>query len=681
MTGSPEVVGDAPRETVLTVLEKHVTPLHRKVRGARLVELAAELTRREPELELGGPERLVTQVLRMKQLAEQALRDHAAIEQRWQELERRYAKQVDERSRKQVLRDYTVETAGDKPIEDLDYDALRERHLIARHAILVDLEIGVTFIASAGGTAVEAAVARGRERLVREMFDSGHVEQFLHQVTESRLRWQIRRAALLGLTAIARAARDRVRDPAWLQHLRGQHLGAAVRSATATDDHEWVQGGALALVFALSDDLAIDLVTKRLFDPPQRTRDFLVRRQCVELLATGNPLMRDVLRRLLVTRDPSEHVRQGLCAAFGKLGGSVELRMLAGLEPQAYEPSPRVRATAIIAACRSPLVPRDTAAQLVIDVLDRDTEPLPLAIACDEIVALTRALSPAVAERTLEALLRLAAHPAQSPGVHETAAAAAEQLSSTLADDRRQWRGFLATMIEQIPPGKRRTVSLRDTRGLPALGADPMFLGRIMAELSRRGFPLAATRKRTRIVVWRGDRFRKRLWRIVHELKALRPNKRQGHRHTIGRVMRGILRAPSGILAEVTATAVPGERVLVPEEGGWGRHLPTVDDLLDLPIASREAVRLFSSHGMTTVHPPASFLRRLANRLAISLRYDTLAAMRLQALRSDEPHARVRFVAELRDRYGIEVSFMRYEYAKLPAPTPERLATLFQVRS
>jgi gamma-polyglutamate synthase len=678
MSGAPELAREAP-ETVLAVLEKHVEPLHRKIRGHRLRELAAELTRREPELEVGGPERLVTQVLRMKQLAEQALREFLTIEASWQELDRRYAKQTDDRSRKQVLHDYSAATAADAG-EDLEYDALRERHLIARHAILVDLEIGVTFIASAGAIAVEGAVQRGRERLVREMFESAKVEQFLRTIIESQLRWQIRRSALQGLAGFAKVARYKARDPGWLQDLRAQHLGTGVRRATATDDHEWVQGAALELVFALSDDLAIDLVNKRLFDPPQRPRDMLVRRQCVELLATGDERMRDVLRRLLVHRDPSVHVRQGLAIAFAKLGGLVELRMLAGLEKNAFEPSGQVRAVAILEACRSPRIVRDQAAWLIIDVLGNEIEALPLAIACEEVTGLAHAVTPHLAERMLEALLQVAGHPDHPPPVQENAAAAAEQLATSLADDRRQWRSYLANAIEHIEPGKRRSITLRDVHALPALAVDPMFLGRILAELSRRGFPLAATRKPTSIVVWRGDKFRKRLWRLLHELKARRPNKRQGHYHTIGRVMRGYLRAPSNILAEVTATAVPGERVLVPEEGSWGRHLPTVDDLLDLPLASREPVRIFSSHGMTTILPPGSFVRRLMNRLLLATRYEAVAALRLMSLQGTESHLRMRYVAELRDRYGIDVSFSRYDYARLPAPTPERLAALFQVK-
>ena len=45
-------------------------------------------------------------------------------------------------------------------------------------------------------------------------------------------------------------------------------------------------------------------------------------------------------------------------------------------------------------------------------------------------------------------------------------------------------------------------------------------------------------------------------------------------------------------LDEVTATQVPGERVFVPAEGGWARHLPTVDDLLELPVGAGEPVQV-----------------------------------------------------------------------------------------
>ena len=205
----------APAETVLSILERHVTPLHRQVRGAVLARLAAELAGREPEADLGGPERLVSHVLRMKQIAEDKLVLHGRVDQRWQELTRRFFQRTDEQGRRQALSDYLTETIEDPAARRadlaaldryLDYDALRERHLIERHHLLVALELAVTFISTAGTAALESAAARGREQLAREMFAAGQVEQFLHGVVETAGRWQLRRAALDGLVGFAAAA-------------------------------------------------------------------------------------------------------------------------------------------------------------------------------------------------------------------------------------------------------------------------------------------------------------------------------------------------------------------------------------------------------------------------------------------------------------------------------------------
>ncbi|HWU88980.1 MAG TPA: hypothetical protein VN253_17060, partial [Kofleriaceae bacterium] len=332
----------APPEPVRAILERHVAPLHRKVRGAMLARLAAELAGREPEADLGGPERLVSHVLRMKQIAEDKLAAHRRVDQRWQDFTHRFFRRTDEQGRRQAISDYLTETLEDPAQRRadlaaldryLDYDALRERHLIERHHLLVAIEIAVTFIGTAGTAALEGAAPRGREPLAREMFAAGQVERFLHDVVETAARWQIRRAALEGLVGFATGAR--LRDPAALARLRAQHLGLAVRCATSADDHPWVQGTALRLVLLLSDQLGLELIAKRLFDlapgSPHATdrRDFLVRRQCVELLAGGDARAHDLLRRALAHGDPSEHVRQGLAEAFGQLGALTELARLA----------------------------------------------------------------------------------------------------------------------------------------------------------------------------------------------------------------------------------------------------------------------------------------------------------------------------------------------------------------
>ncbi|HWU87832.1 MAG TPA: hypothetical protein VN253_11180, partial [Kofleriaceae bacterium] len=344
------------------------------------------------------------------------------------------------------------------------------------------------------------------------------------------------------------------------------------------------------------------------------------------------------------------------------------------------EPSPRVRAVALQAACRS-ATPATLPAVvgLVVAALDRETEALPLTVACEDLAELIsrEARPPALVEPLLASLLRLASHPERAPAVQEAAAAAADRVGRMQSREGRAWTHFFEKLTHRIEPGKARAIPLAKLADLPPLPADPTFLGRILAELSRHDFPLFATRKGDRLVVWRGDRYRRRLWRILHELRARRPNKRQAHRHTVGRVMKGLLRAPPGGLDEVTATVVPGERVHVAEEGGWGRHLPSVDDMLDLPLLSGAPVRVFSSHGVTTIRPPSGWWARLRNRLALSLRYEALAALRLQSLSGTEPHTRQRYAEQLRESYGIRLTFTRYEYGGHRALAPARLAALF----
>ena len=680
------------------LLERHVTPLQRKVRGGVLDELARELAIRE--LEPGAPERLVTYVLRMKHVAEDKLAAAAAVEARWDGFTRRYFKRSDDRGRRQIIEDYLAETILDDAQRRadlaaldrfLDYDALHERYLIERHHLLVAVELAITFVANAGVAALQNAAARARTQLAREMFEAGGLEAFLHQLLVTKTRWQVRRAALDGLVAFATEARTRDRD--WIPLLRQRHLNLAVRIATDHDDHPFVQGSALRLVLTLEAALGFDVIGKRLLDPGANQRDFLVRRQCVDLLVV-EPEARglDVLRRLLAAHDPSEHVRQGLAEAFARTGAVAELAQLAGLSkarrdgegaadiPRApsrsLEPSHRVRATAIRAACRAKLEPA-VVLGLVIRVLRRETHALPLAIACEDVLPIVE--SGGAGEMTaplVAALLSLASDPARTPAIQETAASAAERVTrSTTALDR-AWRDYLASVTSQIEPGRSWSIRLSRLGELPPLPADPTFLGRILAELSRRDFPLSATRVGGRLVVWRGDRYRRRLWRILHELRSPRPNKRQAYRHTVGRAQRGHLRAPPGMLDEVTATVVPGERVFVAEEGGWGRHVPTVDDLLDLPILSGDAVRIFSSFGVTTIKPPRSLFARIRNRLALSARYATFAAMRLAALAGTEPHARQRYAEELRARYGIEITFERYTYPDARALAPVRVLQL-----
>ena len=680
-------------DTVRALLEQHVSPLQRQLRGATLASLARELVALEPQAEPGEAQRLAALVLRMKQLAERQEQELEHLDQRWQEFAQLYFGHGDASHRRALLADHINETVSDvrqrradlAALERaLDFDALRERHMIQRHKILCAIEIAVTFVGRASEAALAGAAAHAAE-VLSSLVQAGRIDVFLRAHGESGPRWQIRHAALDGLIRVVRGARRTGLGT----RFETEHLGAAVRSATNVDEHAWVQGTALELVLCLSHDVGVTLMARRLLDRAASAprRDFLVRRQAVDLLADcDDEEALSALRRTIWAGDPSEHVRLGLADAIAKRQAPAALALLRPLlglasEDAAREISPRVRAAAVAAACRAATATPARAPEvleLLLALLARETEILPLTVACEDAAALALAVPEARTEPLLAALVTLSARAGLPPAAHEAAAAAAEVVFRALHPERHAWTVYLAQAARRISPGRARTVSLRKRpAALPPLPDDPSFLGRILADLSRRDFALAVTRRGDSLILRRGDRFRRRLWRILHELGSLAPNKRQAFLHTVGRIPRGELRAPPGGLEEITATVVPGERVFVAQEGGWGRHLPTVDDFLDLPLLSADPVRIFSSHGTTTIRPPASFTARARARLGISRRYAELAALRTFSLAGSEARERLRFVDELRQSFGIVTEFERHTYDATEARLPAHLASLF----
>jgi poly-gamma-glutamate synthase PgsB/CapB len=710
----------SPEQAVLDLVREHLTPLQQKTRDPVAVALAERLIALErPRAGYTRPQELALLTTRMQRIGHELEDELGGLDRRFAVFEERWFARSGERERRDLLVAYLHETVRD-PRERradlraldrfLDYDAVRERHVVARHRVLVKVELALTFMGRAAAAALADRAARPDE-LMHELFAGGKLDDFLRARGEKGARWQVRHAAWDALARALRAAQAF----GSLEAFEAGSLGAAVRAATNRDEHPWVQGIALELVVLLSPRFGDSLLTGRLLDRPAELapRDFLVRRQVVDLLAeAGDDRALALLGKLLAARDPSEHVRVGVPEAVARCrapGTGRLLRIAAGLDAEVPEPSAKVRAAAALAAraalahalAHTPIFTVDrvtAAADLFVGVLQRDRDSLPLEIACAEAAALCRDLGelarrdvppgdpaaqaarllPELGARLQTALLELSAKSGRAPHVHEAAAAAAEEIARLLAPDADAWQRYLAAVVAEIPPGGARRLALsRTPAGLPPLPDDPIWLGRILAQLTRRDWGLAARRHGDLLTLWRGDHFRRRLWRVVHELSNRAPNKRQAFLHTIGRRQHGDLRAPPGGLDEVTATVVPGERVTIEGEGSWARHLPTVDELLDLPLLEGGPVRLFSSHGTTTLTPPATRWQRLRTRLGLTFGYAGVAHARLAALRGVERHERQRYLAEVKQAYGIEASFARYPYPGRRADAPEEIAALF----
>jgi poly-gamma-glutamate synthase PgsB/CapB len=671
------------------LLDEHVTPLQRKVRGHVLDDLAARLVALEPrEAELPDALRLGTLAVRATQVVKHIEDEVAALDRRFGEFRAAYLSRSGDR--RDLVIDYLAATVPDPRARRadiralrrfLDFDVLRERHTVARHRRLVVVEIALTF---AGRAAAAALVHRhGRPADSADELFGARFDAFLRARAEKGDRWQVRHAALDAFIHLLRA----VQKTGSTEAFERDSLGPAVRIAGDRDEHPFVQGAAVELATLLAPRFSESILAGRLFDLPAELprHDFLVRRHIVDLLGRkGDAGALALLDKLARRRDPSEHVRLGVAEALGRTRAAGAARALRVLVD---DPSAKVRAAVAIAAVDGLAAAPDLRAEraahavdLLASALAGEDDPLPLRVACEEAARLVDVLpAPARADagpRLLRALVDLSGRAGRPPGIHEAAADAAEAVARALDPARGAWTTFLGALAGAIAPGGRRAVDLAALpAGLPPLPEDPQFLGRILADLSRRDFGLAATRAGDRLDLWRGDRFKTRLWRVLHEARHHAPNKRQATSHVLGRAPAGLLRAPPGLLDEVTATVVPGERVLVDSEGGWGRHLPTVDDLLSVDDAP---VRIYSGLGTTTLVGPSAPRRRLDNRLRLSARYADLARLRLFSLHGREPRERARYLAEVDRDFGIRATFVRHIYAGEAAPLPVHLGELYE---
>src|SRR5262249_3518309 len=206
-------------------------------------------------------------------------------------------------------------------------------------------------------------------------------------------------------------------------------------------------------------------------------------------------------------------------------------------------------------------------------------------IAGEELSALAEAnLLQAHALVPVSRVVAEAAVAARNSALADSALGALESIVQRASPHLLAARTALAELVDGLPPGG-------SARFASALA--PVELGRVMAALARDRDGLYARPVPGGDRIWRGAQFVRRVWRILHELRAHTPYKRQDGIHTIGRRFPGILRAHSARLAEATQT-LPGEPVYVANDGGWGAHLPTVDDLLSTSVLRGGTVWLYT---------------------------------------------------------------------------------------
>jgi hypothetical protein len=518
---------------------------------------------------------------------------------------------------------------------------------------------------------IESAAAGAAER-ARALFRDLGIEPFLlGQVRDAR-RWQNRVTAFraLGKLAAALPAGERAR----LFSIETSNL--LLRCCLDQDENVWIQRGALELLCELSPREALCVLERRLlFSDPSPRDDFFVRGFAVSLLpkVTLEPQWVETLRRLLRRPERSEYVRMQVARTLGTARSPEAERMLTEMicgEGDRRDPSPRVRAEATIEwrkkAERDPSR-EEIAARILAWLIRRDDAFLARRIALEEAAALSLVRQKRGRKFKVDRIDHVLLE-----AMDEVARRDPDIAIRRLAEEAREaivvrnlaafdWvEGRVAAPLAELDEWSDLRISRRD------FAVPEELFGRILATFTRDDFGLVVERRREEYVIKKGDRTRRRLWRILHEIRNLDTAKRQAFRHTTGRVFRGELRIHSGILAELMETKVPGERLWNEAEQSWRRFLPLVDDYLSLfswlPWRRQRTAKIFSSQGVTEIRDCNGFWRGLFRYLKMSWNYAYLAGQRNAHERNKVFSDPSKFVRIMREEYGIETRFRPAEY-------------------
>ena len=383
----------------------------------------------------------------------------------------------------------------------------------------------------------------------------------------------------------------------------------------------WLQSQACAITLDLDIDSALVIIQRR-FNHPAEGDSLFFRARVLRRLVSHqhHEPVRQIFRQAVI--DPSEHVRQTLITVLPELDSALARELLDACHHQ--ERSETVRAFMIRTFPELFRLPGQ-ASRVVALALSHLTPEQPRRVMRETLAALPACLA--------------GSDPARWPS--SAINNAIDQLHVNHPDTRvRRWaaqcREHLRAVSEAEPLGPdtiRRIRTLDWRKGvklrLPETIPDEM-LGRFLACRAENHFGYDVHRSGSRVRVVGGSGYGFRLWRFLHELRNSATDKRQSHNHTRGRSYRGLLQAPGWHLAELSQTKVPGEPLHITEEGSWRPYLP----LLDQVISSLDQgwpthpMSIYTTEGITRIHPPRGLVARLRARLALTWRFKTLSQER-----------------------------------------------------
>jgi len=701
---------------VREVIESALTPLERLLHRRLVERIAAELAELEGGLLIGvareftgGIREGLERVQACLALCRRSVEERRALETRFLALSEGLAAAETTLERENLMLDFLSVLSPDRRdrlrgdraafSRYMGFDAVAERYQRVVEAKYAHEEVLVRTIGELTARVLrtlaredqedEAAAAgadpeRGSDRhprsgppsaaaaRVHRVFRELGLERFLLDQVRGARRVQNRVSAFrtLGRIAAALPASERTRL------LSLETTGFLVRCCFEQDETVWIQRSALDLLAEVSPHEARRAVEKRLlFANPDRKDDLFVRAFAVLLLpkVAAEHEYVPILSRLIQRPEKSEFVRLHVVRVLGQAASYEAERLLAELVRGAPpDPSPRVRAQGLVEwrakAERDPLR-EEVAARILAWCIRRERNLTVRRTALEEAAALAAARQRRLRKHKidladhilLEAMDEIIGRPGEDIAHVRLAQEAREEIAVRNLPAFDWVEGRIGIPLRRMNEGETLVVE-RDE--LP-LTDDA--LGRLLAFFARDDFGVAVAKTRRTYEITKGNSFRFRLWRLLHEFRNPDTAKRQAFRHTVGRHFPGQIRAPSGILAELMETKVPGEPLFLEVEQSWRRFLPLLDDYLSVlsPFARGEkrTARIYSSQGVTLIRNRNPFWRGLGRYLKLCWRFASVAALRNASARNLVCSDTSKYAFVLAHEYGIETRFAAAEYA------------------
>ena len=462
--------------------------------------------------------------------------------------------------------------------------------------------------------------------------------------------------------------------PEIVWHILSQRMVSFIdRAARQKNSDVWIQCEALTILSNFSIDATINVINQRLGNPGTGD-DIFVRRHAWGVIE--NLLKRGDGHSLEIKwhDDPSSFVRQKMAESLFLSLDRFSQRQWRQIVLE--DPDPKVRSAALATAAKPGIHTQQAINffRILPHVIKREKDEFVLRTAMWSATdVLQRSLAKLAAQTqgdptqfrfTLLTLVNKQVQPAlqllqsnhPSIPVRRWAAQCNERIWALLDKQIHQLLQQVGNDLRSIKPGRSKTYPMKWFNWV-----DDITLTRMFAVLSQDDFGYDIEKTWRGLRVSRGPSFGFRLWRLLHEIRRPATDKRQGHRHMIGRISTARLKAPSQILGELSETKVPGEPLTIASDSTWRPFLPLVDDLisaLNMSWFNPKTIKIVSNQGVTLIIPPAMLTQRVTACYRLTKDFAKFATLRNWDNGPTEPDAYIRSITDL----GFKIRFSPHQY-------------------